>query len=99
MLLNSRIQTANVNFRKLNHSSLKTECCSIMDTSCLSKNAHQSLLSWQVLGLFSTVNPDASATPCCVPEQMESLSIIYYKNKKPLVTCLSNMVVKSCKCR
>uniref|UniRef100_A0A8C4QE54 TGF-beta family profile domain-containing protein n=1 Tax=Eptatretus burgeri TaxID=7764 RepID=A0A8C4QE54_EPTBU len=52
-----------------------------------------------VLGLFSTVNPDASATPCCVPEQMESLSIIYYKNKKPLVTCLSNMVVKSCKCR
>lgn len=55
--------------------------------------AHSSLLS-----LYNTLNPEASASPCCVPQDLEPLTILYYVGRSPKVEQLSNMVVKSCKC-
>lgn len=54
---------------------------------------HSSLLS-----LYNTLNPEASASPCCVPQDLEPLTILYYVGRSPKVEQLSNMVVKSCKC-
>ncbi|XP_003214485.1 transforming growth factor beta-3 proprotein [Anolis carolinensis] len=51
-----------------------------------------------VLGLYNTLNPEASASPCCVPQDLEPLTILYYVGRAPKVEQLSNMVVKSCKC-
>ncbi|XP_061434586.1 transforming growth factor beta-2 proprotein-like [Lethenteron reissneri] len=52
----------------------------------------------KVLSLYNTLNPEASVSPCCVPQDLEPLPILYYVNKTPKVEHLSNMVVKSCKC-
>ncbi|MEE6473886.1 hypothetical protein FKM82_010206 [Ascaphus truei] len=52
----------------------------------------------RVLGLYNTINPEASATPCCVPQDLEPLTILYYVGKIPKIEHLSNMIVKSCKC-
>ncbi|GLD62463.1 transforming growth factor beta-3 proprotein [Lates japonicus] len=49
-------------------------------------------------GLYNTLNPEASASPCCVPQDLEPLTILYYVGRSPKVEQLSNMVVKSCKC-
>uniref|UniRef100_A0AAV2K8X0 Transforming growth factor beta n=1 Tax=Knipowitschia caucasica TaxID=637954 RepID=A0AAV2K8X0_KNICA len=54
---------------------------------------HSSLLS-----LYNTLNPEASASPCCVPLELEPLTILYYSGRTPKVEQLSNMIVKSCKC-
>ncbi|XP_028993849.1 transforming growth factor beta-3 proprotein isoform X1 [Betta splendens] len=54
---------------------------------------HSSLLS-----LYNMLNPEASASPCCVPQDLEPLTILYYVGRSPKVEQLSNMVVKSCKC-
>lgn len=51
-----------------------------------------------MLGLYNTLNPEASASPCCVPQDLEPLTILYYVGRTPKVEQLSNMVVKSCKC-
>ncbi|XP_078090683.1 transforming growth factor beta-3 proprotein isoform X2 [Mustelus asterias] len=51
-----------------------------------------------VLGLYNTLNPEASATPCCAPQDLEPLTILYYVGRTPRVEQLSNMIVKSCKC-
>ncbi|XP_005986600.1 transforming growth factor beta-3 proprotein [Latimeria chalumnae] len=51
-----------------------------------------------VLGLYNTLNPEASASPCCVPQDLEPLTILYYVGRTPKVEQLSNMIVKSCKC-
>uniref|UniRef100_A0A8D2ZUI3 Transforming growth factor beta n=1 Tax=Scophthalmus maximus TaxID=52904 RepID=A0A8D2ZUI3_SCOMX len=37
---------------------------------------HSSLLS-----LYNTLNPEASASPCCVPQDLEPLTILYYSCK------------------
>ncbi|XP_057199557.1 transforming growth factor beta-3 proprotein [Triplophysa rosa] len=55
--------------------------------------SHSSLLA-----LYNTLNPDASASPCCVPQDLEPLTILYYVGRTPKVEQLSNMIVKSCKC-
>ncbi|XP_016341111.1 transforming growth factor beta-3-like [Sinocyclocheilus anshuiensis] len=55
--------------------------------------SHSSLLS-----LYNTLNPEASASPCCVPQDLEPLTILYYVGRTPKVEQLSNMIVKSCKC-
>lgn len=52
----------------------------------------------QVLGLYNTINPEASASPCCVSQDLEPLTILYYIGKTPKIEQLSNMKVKSCKC-
>ncbi|KAG2457588.1 TGFB3 factor, partial [Polypterus senegalus] len=52
----------------------------------------------RVLGLYNTLNPEASASPCCVPQDLEPLTILYYVGRTPKVEQLSNMIVKSCKC-
>ncbi|XP_077455604.1 transforming growth factor beta-2 proprotein [Stigmatopora argus] len=52
----------------------------------------------KVLGLYNTINPDASASPCCVSQDLEPLTILYYIGKVPKIEHLSNMKVKSCKC-
>lgn len=52
----------------------------------------------QLLSLYNTLNPEASASPCCVPQDLEPLTILYYVGRSPKVEQLSNMVVKSCKC-
>ncbi|XP_061675577.1 transforming growth factor beta-2 proprotein isoform X6 [Syngnathoides biaculeatus] len=52
----------------------------------------------KVLGLYNTINPDASASPCCVSQDLEPLTILYYIGKTPKIEQLSNMKVKSCKC-
>ncbi|XP_077366698.1 transforming growth factor beta-3 proprotein-like [Festucalex cinctus] len=58
-----------------------------------SDTPHSSLLS-----LYNTLNPEASASPCCVPQELEPLTILYYSGRTPKVEQLSNMIVKSCKC-
>lgn len=45
------------------------------------------------------MNPEASASPCCVPQDLEPLTIVYFLGRTPRVEQLSNMVVRSCKCR
>ncbi|XP_066550117.1 transforming growth factor beta-3 proprotein [Amia ocellicauda] len=52
----------------------------------------------QVLSQYKILNPDASASPCCVPQDLEPLTILYYVGRTPKVEHLSNMIVKSCKC-
>ncbi|XP_032384230.1 transforming growth factor beta-2 proprotein [Etheostoma spectabile] len=60
-----------------------------------SANNHYNL----ILPLYNKLNPEASATPCCVPQDLEPLTIMYFIGRTPRVEQLSNMVVKSCKCR
>ncbi|KAI1893685.1 hypothetical protein AGOR_G00126240 [Albula goreensis] len=52
----------------------------------------------QILALYRHHNPGASAQPCCVPQFMEPLPIIYYVGRQHKVEQLSNMSVKTCKC-
>ncbi|KAM3613707.1 uncharacterized protein V6R79_003920 [Siganus canaliculatus] len=52
----------------------------------------------KVLGLYNTINPEASASPCCVSQDLEPLTILYFIGKTPKIEQLSNMKVKSCKC-
>ncbi|XP_041844116.1 transforming growth factor beta-2 proprotein [Melanotaenia boesemani] len=52
----------------------------------------------RVLGLYNAINPQASASPCCVSQDLEPLTILYYIGKTPKIEQLSNMKVKSCKC-
>ncbi|KAI4791484.1 hypothetical protein KUCAC02_033984 [Chaenocephalus aceratus] len=52
-----------------------------------------------ILPLYNKLNPSASASPCCVPQDLEPLTIMYFIGRTPRVEQLSNMVVKSCKCR
>ncbi|XP_063173281.1 transforming growth factor beta-2 proprotein-like [Candoia aspera] len=52
-----------------------------------------------VLPLYNKWNPEASAAPCCVPHKLEPLTILYYIGRLPKVQQLSNMIVKSCRCR
>lgn len=52
-----------------------------------------------ILPLYNKMNPEASASPCCVPQDLEPLTIVYFIGRTPRVEQLSNMVVKSCKCR
>ncbi|XP_005998999.1 transforming growth factor beta-2 proprotein isoform X2 [Latimeria chalumnae] len=52
----------------------------------------------KVLSLYNTINPEASASPCCVSQDLEPLTILYFIGKTPKIEQLSNMVVKSCKC-
>ncbi|XP_028818472.1 transforming growth factor, beta 1a [Denticeps clupeoides] len=52
----------------------------------------------QILALYKHHNPGASAQPCCVPQVLEPLSILYYVGRQHKVDMLSNMMVKSCKC-
>ncbi|XP_062406867.1 transforming growth factor beta-3 proprotein-like [Sardina pilchardus] len=51
-----------------------------------------------LLSLYQTLNPDASISPCCVPQEMEPLTILYFSGRNPKVEHLSNMIVKSCRC-
>ncbi|XP_015242341.1 PREDICTED: transforming growth factor beta-3 isoform X1 [Cyprinodon variegatus] len=51
-----------------------------------------------LLSLYNTLNPEASASPCCVPQDLAPLTILYYVGRSPKIEQLSNMVVKSCKC-
>ncbi|OWK16458.1 TGFB1 [Cervus elaphus hippelaphus] len=50
----------------------------------------------KVLALYNQHNPGASAAPCCVPQALEPLPIVYYVGRKPKVEQLSNMIVRSC---
>uniref|UniRef100_H3DNV0 Transforming growth factor beta n=1 Tax=Tetraodon nigroviridis TaxID=99883 RepID=H3DNV0_TETNG len=52
----------------------------------------------QILALYKHHNPGASAQPCCVPQTLEPLAILYYVGRQHKVEQLSNMIVKSCKC-
>ncbi|XP_028652923.1 transforming growth factor beta-1 proprotein-like [Erpetoichthys calabaricus] len=52
----------------------------------------------QILSLYNHHNPGASAQPCCVPQVLEPLPILYFVGRNHKVEQLSNMVVKSCKC-
>ncbi|XP_015258984.1 PREDICTED: transforming growth factor beta-1-like [Cyprinodon variegatus] len=52
----------------------------------------------QILALYKHHNPGASAQPCCVPQTLEPLPILYYVGRQHRVDQLSNMIVKSCKC-
>ncbi|KAI9514707.1 hypothetical protein NQZ68_031595 [Dissostichus eleginoides] len=52
-----------------------------------------------ILPLYNKLNPEASASPCCVPQDLEPLTIMYFIGRTPRVEQLSNMVVNSCKCR
>ncbi|XP_012727903.2 transforming growth factor, beta 1a [Fundulus heteroclitus] len=52
----------------------------------------------QILALYKHHNPGASAQPCCVPQTLDPLPILYYVGRQHRVDQLSNMVVKSCKC-
>ncbi|KAK2086686.1 Transforming growth factor beta-2 proprotein, partial [Saguinus oedipus] len=47
-----------------------------------------------VLSLYNTINPEASASPCCVSQDLEPLTILYYIGKTPKIEQLSNMILK-----
>ncbi|XP_070578677.1 transforming growth factor beta-2 proprotein-like [Ptychodera flava] len=51
-----------------------------------------------IISLYKTLNPNASPAPCCVPKDLESLTILYYESRKPKISQLTNMVLASCKC-
>ncbi|EMP31175.1 Transforming growth factor beta-2 [Chelonia mydas] len=46
----------------------------------------------RVLSLYNTINPEASASPCCVSQDLEPLTILYYIGKTPKIEQLSNMI-------
>ncbi|KAG7483851.1 hypothetical protein MATL_G00042700 [Megalops atlanticus] len=52
----------------------------------------------QILALYKHHNPGASAQPCCVPQVLDPLPIIYYVGRQHKVEQLSNMIVRTCKC-
>lgn len=52
----------------------------------------------QILALYKHHNPGASAQPCCVPQVLDPLPIIYYVGRQHKVEHLSNMAVRSCNC-
>lgn len=52
----------------------------------------------KVLSLYNQNNPGASISPCCVPDVLDPLPIIYYVGRTPKVEKLSNIVVRSCHC-
>ncbi|XP_050948833.1 transforming growth factor beta-1 proprotein [Labeo rohita] len=52
----------------------------------------------KVLALYRQHNPGASAQPCCVPQVLDPLPILYYVGRQHKVEQLSNMIVKTCKC-
>ncbi|KAM6427794.1 transforming growth factor beta-1 proprotein [Liasis olivaceus] len=52
----------------------------------------------KVLALYNQHNPSASAAPCCVPDELQPLGILYYVGRQAKVEQLSNMIVKSCRC-
>ncbi|XP_057270312.1 transforming growth factor beta-1 proprotein-like, partial [Pezoporus wallicus] len=52
----------------------------------------------KVLALYTQHNPGGSAAPCCVPQSLEPLPIVYYVGRKARVEQLSDMVVRACKC-
>ncbi|XP_066508839.1 transforming growth factor beta-1 proprotein-like [Hoplias malabaricus] len=52
----------------------------------------------QILALYKHHNPGASAQPCCVPQILDPLPILYYVGRQHKVEHLSNMVVRNCKC-
>ncbi|XP_023662994.1 transforming growth factor beta-1 proprotein-like isoform X2 [Paramormyrops kingsleyae] len=52
----------------------------------------------QILALYKHHNPGASAQPCCAPQVLDPLPILYYVGRQHKVEQLSNMVVKTCKC-
>ncbi|KAM4696665.1 transforming growth factor beta-1 proprotein [Rhinophrynus dorsalis] len=52
----------------------------------------------KVLSLYNQNNPGASISPCCVPDILDPLTIIYYVGRTAKVEQLSNMIVKSCQC-
>ncbi|XP_051536700.1 transforming growth factor beta-1 proprotein-like [Myxocyprinus asiaticus] len=52
----------------------------------------------QVLALYRHHNPGASAQPCCVPQVLDPLPILYFVGRQHKVERLSNMIVKTCKC-
>ncbi|KAM3874990.1 transforming growth factor, beta 1a [Diretmus argenteus] len=52
----------------------------------------------QILALYKHHNPGASAQPCCVPQTLDPLPIVYYVGRQHKVEKLSNMIVQSCKC-
>ncbi|XP_069749999.1 transforming growth factor beta-2 proprotein-like [Narcine bancroftii] len=55
-------------------------------------------LRGKILNLYSSRNPKASASPCCVANDLDSLAVMYYVGRRPKVAQLSDMVVQSCKC-
>ncbi|XP_010897197.1 transforming growth factor, beta 1a [Esox lucius] len=52
----------------------------------------------QILALYKHHNPGASAQPCCVPQALDPLPILYYVGRQHKVEQLSNMIVKNCDC-
>ncbi|XP_026222732.1 transforming growth factor, beta 1a [Anabas testudineus] len=52
----------------------------------------------QILALYKHHNPGASAQPCCVPQALKPLPIIYYVGRQHKLEQLSDMIVQSCKC-
>lgn len=51
-----------------------------------------------ILSLYKTMNPKASSAPCCVPKQLDPLTIMFYSKGRYQVKRLSDMVLLSCKC-
>ncbi|XP_033928045.1 transforming growth factor beta-1 proprotein [Melopsittacus undulatus] len=52
----------------------------------------------KVLALYNQHHPGASGAPCCVPQTLAPLPIVYYVGRKARVEQLSDMVVQACKC-
>ncbi|XP_067877734.1 transforming growth factor beta-2 proprotein-like [Heterodontus francisci] len=57
------------------------------------------VLHGKVLNLYRSRNPKASASPCCVASDLDSLAVMYYVGRRAKVAQLSDMSVQSCKCR
>ena len=51
-----------------------------------------------ILGLYHSMNPQASSAPCCSPKDLEPIMIMYYDRGRYRFTQLSDVLVTSCRC-
>ena len=69
------------------------------DGSCPLNWHTENNLFYDILYKYATKN-NRHIGPCCVPNEYESLNIIYFNdNNEPIVAKLPNVIVRSCSCR
>ncbi|KAM8793951.1 transforming growth factor beta-1 proprotein-like [Eudromia elegans] len=52
----------------------------------------------KVLALYEQHNPGGAAAPCCVPQALDPLPIVYYVGRRARVEQLPGMAVRACAC-
>ena len=66
---------------------------------CQSTSWPHASMSSEYLTQLRLNNPTAAPEPCCVPHEMESITLITLRDKRLQIEEIPNMIVKSCICR